>query len=71
MRTRAWIRDLRFAEAEELREHIVSLERELMQKASSSVSRLKLAEIGQQLRWHKFRLELLEECVAGLSGPEA
>jgi len=70
MHSRSSIRDLRRAEALQLREHIASLERELAQKASSSVSKVKLAEIGQQLRWHKVRLEILRECVAGMSNPD-
>lgn len=67
MRARAWVRDLKVSEAAELRAHIAFLEQEQAGKVASSAGMLKLGEIGQQLRWHRFRLALLDECVAGLS----
>ena len=67
MRARTWVRDVRLGEALELRKHIATLERELIAETSGSVGMLKLAELGQQLRRHKFRLEVLERCVSGLS----
>ena len=67
MRARTWVRDLRLGEALELRKHITALERELIAATSGSVGMLKLAELGQQLRRHKLRLEVLEQCVSELS----
>lgn len=70
MHGRGWVRDQRLAEAVKLR--IASLQCELTEKASCAVGMFKMAQLGQQLRWHKFRLELLEDCQAGLSvGPVA
>lgn len=70
MHGRAWVRDQRVAEAVELREQIALLHRELAEKAACSVGIFKMAELGQQLRLQKFRLNLLEACIAGLSDPE-
>ncbi len=67
MRARTWVRDVRLGEALELKKHIAALERELIAETSGSVGMLKLAELGQQLRRHKFRLEVLERCISGLS----
>ncbi|MFK0690283.1 hypothetical protein ACFX5Q_19055 [Mesorhizobium sp. IMUNJ 23033] len=50
-----------------MRKQIASLQCELTEKASCAVGMFKMAQLGQQLRWHKFRLELLEDCLAGLS----
>lgn len=67
MHGRAWVRDQRLAEADELRAQIALLQRELAEKAACSVGTFKMAELGQKLRLHKFRLKLLEGCIAGLS----
>ena len=70
MHGRAWVRDQRLAEADELRGQIALLQRELAEKAACSVGMFRMAELGQKLRLHKFRLGLLERCIAGLSDPE-
>ena len=70
MHGRSWIRDQRLAEAVKLRERIALLQRELTEKASCAVGMFKMAQLGQQLRWQKFRLALLEDCISNLSDPD-
>lgn len=70
MHGRGWIRDQRLAEAVRMREHIALLQRELTEKASCAVGMFKMAQLGQQLRWQKFQLELLEDCIANLSNTD-
>lgn len=54
-------------EAAQLRERIASLEDEQRRKVASSAGMFKLTQLGQELRWHRFRLALLDECIAGFS----
>jgi hypothetical protein len=64
------VRDQLLAEADELRGQIDLLQREVAEKSACAVGMFKMAELGQRLRLHKCRLNLLEGCIAGLSHPE-
>jgi hypothetical protein len=64
MRGRGWIKEIRRDEARRVRARIAELECELM--AASSKGRRGRFEAGHELRNAKFRLELLEECIADI-----
>jgi hypothetical protein len=57
----------RATEALELRVKIGSLEEEQRRRVASAARMLKLAQVGQELKWLRFRLAILEDCVAALS----
>ena len=65
MRTRAWIRQIRNAEAQQIRQAVFRLETELL-NAVSSKSKGRMQSVGHDLRIQKARLTRLEECLAGL-----
>ena len=67
MRTRTLVRNSKATEALELRAKIASLEEEQRRRVACSAGMLKLAQVGQELKWLRFRLAVLEECVAALS----
>ena len=62
MRGPGWVRDLRQAEAQQLRDQIARLESELISAANSN-GKWKLHDIAHALRAQKARLALLEECI--------
>ncbi|MBB6414204.1 hypothetical protein [Mesorhizobium sangaii] len=65
MRGRGWIKALRQDDAQQVRARIAELERDLM--ATTPQGRHRRFEAGLELRNAKFRLECLEECIAGIS----
>ena len=67
MRTRTLVRNSKATEAFELRAKIASLEEEQRRRVACSAGMLELAQVGQELKWLRFRLAILEECVAALS----
>ena len=67
MRIRTLVRNSKATEALELRAKIASLEDEQRRRVASSAGMLKLAQVGQELKWLRSRLAVLEECVAALS----
>ncbi|ARP65677.1 hypothetical protein A9K65_021750 [Mesorhizobium sp. WSM1497] len=67
MRARMLVRNSKATEAFELRVKISSLEEEQRRRVASSAGMLKLAQVGQELKWLRFRLAILEDCVAALS----
>ncbi|RUW65480.1 hypothetical protein EOA31_33610 [Mesorhizobium sp. M4B.F.Ca.ET.049.02.1.2] len=60
MRGLGWIRKLRLAEAQQIRDRIASLEVELISAAPTKGK----FNLGHQLRSQKARLERLEQCIA-------
>ena len=67
MPSRAMVRNLKAKEAFELRAKIASLEEEQRRRVACSAGMLKLAQVGQELKWLRLRLAILEDCVAALS----
>ncbi|BCH10790.1 hypothetical protein MesoLj131c_50480 [Mesorhizobium sp. 131-3-5] len=65
MRGRSWIKALRQDEARQVRARIAELERTLT-VASPARGRQLQQDAGHELRNAKFRLELLEECIAAM-----
>jgi len=65
MRGRSWIKALRQDEARQVRARIAELERNLT-VASPARGRQLQQDAGHELRNAKFRLELLEECIAAM-----
>ncbi len=65
MRGRGWIKALRQDDARQVRARIAELEHDLM--AITPQGRHRRFEAGYELRNAKFRLECLEECIAGIS----
>ncbi|WP_245487635.1 hypothetical protein [Mesorhizobium sp. M4A.F.Ca.ET.022.05.2.1] len=65
MRGRGWIKALRQDDARQVRARIADLEHDLM--AITPQGRHRRFEAGYELRNAKFRLECLEECIAGIS----
>ncbi|RWA97637.1 MAG: hypothetical protein EOQ39_32580 [Mesorhizobium sp.] len=65
MRGRGWIKGLRRDEARQVRARIAELERDLM--ATTVQGRHRRFEAGNELRVAKFRLERIEECIAGIA----
>ncbi|MER9274748.1 hypothetical protein [Mesorhizobium sp. M0643] len=65
MRGRGWIKALRQDDAQQVRAHIAELERNLI--ATTPQGRHRRFEAGNELRIAKFRLERLEECIAGIA----
>jgi hypothetical protein len=63
MRGPGWIKEMRQADAQRLREQIALLEGDLIGAANNAKGKWKLHEIAHALRAHKNRLELLEECI--------
>jgi hypothetical protein len=62
MRGPGWIKEMRQADAQQLRDQIAPLEVDLI-GAANSKGKWKLHEIAHALRAQKARLELLEECI--------
>ena len=67
MRARTLVRNSRATEALDLRAKIASLEEEQKRRVACSAGMIKLAQVGQELKWLRFRLAILEDCVAALS----
>lgn len=65
MRGREWIKRLRQDDAREVRARIAELERDLI--ATTPQRRHRRFDAGNELRIAKFRLERLEECIAGMA----
>lgn len=63
MRGPGWIRELREADARQLRDQIVLLECELISAANNSKAKWTLPDVAHALRARKDRLKLLEECI--------
>ena len=66
MRGPGWIKEMRRADAQQLRDQIVVLEGELIKTANNPKGKWKLHEIAHVLRAHKARLKLLEQCIDGM-----
>ncbi|RUW82248.1 MAG: hypothetical protein E5V66_16850 [Mesorhizobium sp.] len=60
MRGLGWLRELRLAEAQQIRDRIASLEVELISAAAAKGK----FNLGHQLRSQKARLGRLEQCIA-------
>ncbi|QKC86800.1 hypothetical protein EB232_34745 (plasmid) [Mesorhizobium sp. NZP2077] len=63
MRGPGWIRDIRQAEVQHMRERIAWLECELI-SAAASKGKSRLQNVGHELRSQKVRLARLEQCIA-------
>lgn len=65
MRGRGWIRELRLADAQQLRKQIAQFEMELLTERESFKLR-RLAELGYHIHSRKLRLQRLERCISAL-----
>ncbi|RWM20644.1 MAG: hypothetical protein EOR73_14500 [Mesorhizobium sp.] len=63
MRGLGWIKSIRLAEAQQMRDRIALLECELI-NAAASKGKSNLLNVGHELRSQKARLERLEHCIA-------
>ncbi|MBZ9894423.1 MULTISPECIES: hypothetical protein [unclassified Mesorhizobium] len=69
MRGRSWIRQLRLADAQQLRQEIAQLEGELVSERAALRPR-RLTELGYHIHSRKWRLHRLEHCISALQAPD-